>query len=1221
MSKEIHCPNCHAINTPGSKFCNNCGTRLPPSTSLICPNCETANARNRLYCDNCGTRLIQDAQTIPQTPEAEEQPTDKDSFFSLPIRPPGETGELDPTQKVPDWLKGQTDSGEESETEDEAPPPKHMPKIEEIGADKKMTDDLPDWLVDEHDSQPIIGSPRIITTEHYVGLTEELDNSETGDDLAESAEQANLPDWLTDLASPAGSNQVTTSSDQPTPDDALADWLVNISQSGLDGGDQTAGGDSAEDRTAKPGTTDSVPFPTSPPGEITGETADWLAELRAPDTGSLAGPETEDEEPALEDEMFDWFEEKMSDTGLLAEPTGGLTELPSEEDRDTGDWLTDFMDDSAPPDTSPLAEPTDAALEPAAAEPESEDWLTGFLSGDGTPPDTSGLADLAAAGADESHDQDTDRWADMDQFGRTNDQTLADLTDAVAQQDIGATDKVLSDWLAELPASDAAEAAAGTTDETDAEAHLPNWMSEFTASEAESFDEETESLLAVSEETAEPELEPETPTPTTDESEVIVATTGLTGEFENFLTGEDDNWQDTPAAAGEGEPEPPVMKQSGPLPDWLAGLGQDETLVSTAADDDDTLINDLFALDEDTGDDMAWLAEDETAVAPAGALPEPEAEPAAVLRGDTDWLSELVEMGDEAFKEEDEEPDKIVVAEETPSEEPEPAGDLFATDWPEEDEEPPPVLEEETAEPETSDSQWLKADTMLSDALQEELPDWLDELGAPMAGEQPPEEDEPLPTSDSLPDWIAQMKPGTVYSGSGLSDSMGLSDVVEPLPDLPEDMSPADLPEWLQEAASSALSDETTPGEEDSDIPGWLKSEGGDSFDSKQFGLGSQPPPDSAGDDWTAVLQELPAATAQDRIVLADIPDWIQALKPPELTGAEPEPEPEKPATETGPLAGIRDVIDIEPVIAQPRANGALRSFTVTGEQQAQTILLKQLALAEQAMPTRVGAGDTAPSGWVRVLLAALLLATILLGLLQPDLLARVPMTAPGHVEMAYTAVQEAAGRPVLLAVEYTPALSGELDVQAKMLIDQLAANGSPVITVSQYAAGTAVARALAGDSPSLGLVPGESVGLRQLGDCLSGAAPCSTVTGRAVPAATQQTLADVGLIIVLTGERDSLVNWLEQVGRTSEAPLLAGITQSLGPVAAPYFASGQLQGMVVGMPDTAVYQQEYLSQPTAVVNQQLNAQALAQILVAALLLVGGLGYGAMALFERGKSV
>ena len=142
-----------------------------------------------------------------------------------------------------------------------------------------------------------------------------------------------------------------------------------------------------------------------------------------------------------------------------------------------------------------------------------------------------------------------------------------------------------------------------------------------------------------------------------------------------------------------------------------------------------------------------------------------------------------------------------------------------------------------------------------------------------------------------------------------------------------------------------------------------------------------------------------------------------------------------------------------------------------------------------------------------------------------------------------------------------------------------------------------------------------------ELGDCLTAAATCDTITGVALDSATQQTISDIGLIIVLTGERDSLVNWLEQVGRSSEAPLVAGITQSLGPVAAPYFASGQLEGMIVGMPDTAVYQQEYLSQPTLTLNQQLNAQALAQILVAALLLVGGLGYGAMALFERGKSV
>ena len=69
------------------------------------------------------------------------------------------------------------------------------------------------------------------------------------------------------------------------------------------------------------------------------------------------------------------------------------------------------------------------------------------------------------------------------------------------------------------------------------------------------------------------------------------------------------------------------------------------------------------------------------------------------------------------------------------------------------------------------------------------------------------------------------------------------------------------------------------------------------------------------------------------------------------------------------------------------------------------------------------------------------------------------------EIEAVDALLQAAAGQPVLVAIEYSPAMAGELTPQASMLLEQLAANGSPIITVSQFAAGTAIASELAGDS------------------------------------------------------------------------------------------------------------------------------------------------------------
>jgi hypothetical protein len=344
------------------------------------------------------------------------------------------------------------------------------------------------------------------------------------------------------------------------------------------------------------------------------------------------------------------------------------------------------------------------------------------------------------------------------------------------------------------------------------------------------------------------------------------------------------------------------------------------------------------------------------------------------------------------------------------------------------------------------------------------------------------------------------------------------------------------------------------------------------------------------------------------------------ALKPTSLPGESAE---EGQVQEAGPLAGIRDVIEIEPVIGGTRLNGAMPVFTASPEQLSQATLLKQLALANKGAARSFRRTETSSFGLVRLLLAGLLLFAIVLGLLRPSILRVVPAAAPSaYLSAAHSAIEAAAGEPVLLAVEYTPALAGELDVQAEMILAQLAANGSTVVTVSQSAAGTAVAQRIAAENPTLGMLPGQSVGLRQLGQCLGGSRLCTTLTGKSITGTVQQSLSGAALIIVLTGERDSLTNWLEQVAISNDIPVVAGVTQSLAPVALPYLDSAQLQGMIGGLPDTAVYQQTLLNQtPDNDIMRQLTAQTLAQLLAAVLLLIGGIIFGTAHLLKRGGTV
>lgn len=47
------CPNCKAQLSAGSKFCNNCGTKL----NSKCPSCGADIAQGSLFCSECGQKL------------------------------------------------------------------------------------------------------------------------------------------------------------------------------------------------------------------------------------------------------------------------------------------------------------------------------------------------------------------------------------------------------------------------------------------------------------------------------------------------------------------------------------------------------------------------------------------------------------------------------------------------------------------------------------------------------------------------------------------------------------------------------------------------------------------------------------------------------------------------------------------------------------------------------------------------------------------------------------------------------------------------------------------------------------------------------------------------------------------------------------------------------------------------------------------------------------
>lgn len=1191
---EIICPNCDHSNAPGSKFCNNCGTKLPPSTKILCPNCGKPNSRDLFYCDHCGTRLVQEKRPTEAKTDPSEQLGGGAKMFSLPARKPGQTGELDPN-RVPDWLRtGETpDEGSDEESEDLSAEQEDQPQLSDLTPSSKgATGDLPEWLLDEEDpSTPLIETPKEITTDDFFELLNKTDEA----DEEETPDKKSLPE-IEDLPSKPGSTGdlpewLVTSEDDPkpvieTPKEITTDHFHDLVRAAQEGPEQ-------EEEEV-----------TSPPPEEA-NLPDWLAAALGP-TGEEPPSGTDqpdkvddqaDEPPAFDQERPDWLagiEEEAADAPAQDEFTASF---PGDEDSQE-----EAVEPAAGEEEEPAVTAVDDLFEmEEEMEATSDDSFSSWLSGSDA-------------------DDDIDIEDNLFGFGEAETETAAEEED------------FFSSWLSgEGEAVEDEEEDSGLYEDQEEEeivtGQLTSWLTELEDEEPETAAEEekivtgqlTSWLTELEDE--EPETAVEMP-PDAEEEKIV------TGQLTSWLTELEDEEPET--AVAEETPSPTEEEEA--FPDWLAQMDvddSDEEDFLASEGDTGKLIDDLFQDDEPDSDvTLDWLTDtvdaeqeavEETGVSEADdfTFEEDEALEPGLPAADEepDWLLELSSQGPEAFALEEtaeksamEEPETVDSRQSPSTEESPPPQDVPAAESPE-----LPELEEA---PEHVEEDFVEELFSQEEPPEGELPDWITQLSSAGAEDIPSDELEELVRNEDLPPWLSSMRPGAGQSASSLPGIADEEDFPDSFQDIPEELADADLPQWLQiqNTAGTTSSDEPAgPDAETADAPGWMggpeESSGEDLF------LDDVEITTDQSSELNALLNELPPShDPAEELVKTDIPDWVEALKPKTLTGEEPEPEPEAPVQESGPLAGIRGVIDIEPAITSSEAVlPSSGGFTVTPDQQQQADLLQQLAQSEERHAVVVGSEARGRiSGWTRFLLVILLLVAILVGLQGPNLLQSQPPSAPAQMESALAVVDAVAGQPVLVAFEYTPAMAGELNAQAEWVVSRLAANNSPILTVSQYAAGTTVASATLQDRPAqdLGLITGDAIGLRLLGECLQDENACETIFGRPLETDTKQSLANVKLVIVITGKRDSLINWIEQVGTTSDTPLVAATTQALEPVAAPYLDRGQLQGTLSGLAATNLYQQELQESTDATsARQQQNAQVIVQLLVA-LLLGLGLIYG-----------
>ncbi len=576
---------------------------------------------------------------------------------------------------------------------------------------------------------------------------------------------------------------------------------------------------------------------------------------------------------------------------------------------------------------------------------------------------------------------------------------------------------------------------------------------------------------------------------------------------------------------------------------------------------------------------------------------------------------------------------------------------------------PPP---EPVEQPEVEIPDWLAAlrAKETGEALPPEQPageeDWLARADAFGAGEgrsaAPPAPDHPAPEADEeeLPDWLTPTegapewltamripkppRPDLDQFGAAPDRSLQAperrphpeSDWLAAFAIAPDAASPAfPEPPPPTEPPSAPLPPGQAPAAAPGELPGWLAA-------MRPAELTSEPRP--APIEYPARRAQAPPApppASAGDLAQAAIPPWLAAMRP--LEASRPsKPEPGRDYVEpAGPLAGMRGLLQAEPVVALPQRPAVARTrLEVSDVHAARAELLRGL-LQEQAGAAPAATGRKLRLPLERWLVALILLAAVLAPIvLGSSALPRPENIAPETLAAGNLINELPQGQPVLLAFEYDPASAAELSAPAGALVEHLMIRGLPLVVLSTRPAGPALAAqvleaqaeahryAYGANYVNLGFVPGNSTGLSALADNLQTERPVDFAGDATIwaqpPLAGVQGVRDFALVVVISATPEGVRQWMEQVWPLArETPFVAVISAGAEPLVQPYVQSAhpQLAGLLSGFSGAAAYEQ-LNGRPGAALGRW-DSFGYGLIAATAILFVGILLYGVAGALRR----
>lgn len=935
----------------------------------------------------------------------------------------------------------------------------------------------------------------------------------------------------------------STADDSTGADFGLPDWI----KSDFEKESPLNVQDEAEDALARLGRDDDSEPQAETPMEDASEGEDFLARLRI-DEDSEPQPELVPDAPA-EPDSEDWLKrirdlsaedsETVDEDASTAISQGSIPEWMLEEEREKvpEDESPAPADDGIPDWLKTTEEPQfDFSEEKPAAESALPDWLTKPDSSEKEQPPTVEPQAAAQTALPESD---------------------ADLPDWLLSDEINAPPET-PDLSAETP-----------TDLPDMDAELPDWFA-------------------------------------SDDSDAPLEPTSLLGDTPTALTETDAellDWfaSDNSDAPPEPESKSPIVlpESDAELPDWFANDDSESPSAAQAA------------LPETEGELPDWLFSDGSKAPPApidlpdipieipsveAALPETEGElPDWLLSDDSKTPSAPIDLPD--------------IPTETPSAEAEiPESDSDLPEW--------LLSDDSDLPPETTEksSEYAAA----TPEVETDLPDWLTDS---------PEEIPSTPSSETedspLPDWVetpsADISPGVSSSPDDSTDDdipdwlSGLDEEDIEIPIILPDPEP-EIPDWQagEQAAKLSWPDETEAtiyGE--GTEPDWLQKLGGDQLpelpdlsadvESLTPGLADDGLDEELFDieelsDLFSDTQDGEAEAVLDDLAPAELPGWLEAMRPVESDSDRPGEEPRGEKVQTGPLAGLSGVLAAEPEIARLKKSTAFSTkLDVTDAQQKQVKLLRNILETEgvaKPLPPTLEASSYNLLRWIIAFVLFFVVGIVVFS--ESQIVPSIAQEAvPAEIIKTSQLINALAPQDtVLISFDYEPGTAGEMEAAAAAVVDHLMIKGAYLTLISTSPTGPALAERFithvqamhnytsGNQYINLGYIPGGAAGLLGFAQMPQRITPLSfdgMDAWATAPLGGINALADFKLVLIITDNPDTARTWVEQVEpKLADTPLIAVVSAQAEPIVKPYSSGdkAQIQGIVGGIIDGAAYEQ-----------------------------------------------